>query len=40
MLAALTHVYLELRLSLRAAKDAAQADPELLDAPELLAESS
>ena len=40
MLAALTHAYLELRLSLRAAKDAAEADLELLDAPELVAESS
>jgi hypothetical protein len=40
MLAALTLVYLELRLSLRAAEDAAEADLELLDAPELVAESS
>ena len=40
MLAALTHVYLELRLSQRAAKDAAEADLELLDASELVAESS
>jgi hypothetical protein len=40
MLAALTNVYLELRLSLRAAKVAAEADLELLDAPELVAESS
>ena len=39
MLTALTHAYLELRLSLRAAKGAAEADLELLDAPELVAES-
>ena len=40
MLAALTHAYLELRLSLRAAQDAAEADLELLDALVLIAESS
>ena len=38
MLAALTHIYLELRLSLRAATAAAEADMELLDAPEFVAE--
>jgi len=40
MLAALTLVYLELRLSLRAAKESAEADLELLDAPGLVAEFS
>ena len=40
MLAALTHIYLELRLSLCAAKDAAEADLQLLDASELVAEAT
>jgi hypothetical protein len=40
MLAALTHIYLELRLSLRAARDAAEADLLLLDASELVAETT
>jgi hypothetical protein len=40
MLAALTHIYLELRLSVRAARDAAEADLLLLDASELVAETT
>jgi len=40
MLAALTHSYLELRLSLHAAKDAAEADLQILDASELVAEAT
>jgi hypothetical protein len=38
-LVALTHIYLELRLSLCAARDAAEADLQLLDAAELVAEA-
>ena len=40
MLAALTHSYLELRLSLHAAQDAAEADLQILDASELVAEAT
>jgi hypothetical protein len=40
MLAALTHIYLELQLSLHAAQDAAEADLQLLDASELVAEAT
>ena len=40
MLAALTHIYLELRLSLGAAREAAEADMLLLDASELVAEAT
>ena len=40
MLAALTHIYLELRLSMRAAKEAAGADLQLLDGCELVAEAT
>jgi hypothetical protein len=40
MLSALTQIYLELRLSLRAAKDGAEADLQLLDASELVAEAT
>jgi hypothetical protein len=39
-LVALTHIYLELRLSLHAARDAAEADLQLLDASELVAEAT
>jgi hypothetical protein len=39
-LVALTHIYLELRLSPLAAKDAAEADLEILDASELVVEAS
>jgi hypothetical protein len=39
-LVALTHLYLELRLSLPAARDAAEADLELLDASELVTEAA
>jgi hypothetical protein len=39
MLAALTHIYLELRLSLGAAREAAEADLLLLDASDLVAEA-
>jgi hypothetical protein len=38
-LVALTRVYLELRLSLHAARTAAEADLQLLDASELVAEA-
>jgi hypothetical protein len=40
MLAALTEIYLELRLSLSAARDAAEADLQFLDASELVAEAT
>jgi hypothetical protein len=40
MLAALTHIYLELRLSLGAAREAAEADLPLLDASDLVAEAT
>jgi hypothetical protein len=39
-LAALTHIYLEQRLSLPAAREAAEADLELLDASELVMEAT
>jgi hypothetical protein len=39
-LVALTHIYLELRLSPLAAKDAAEADLEILDASELVMEAT
>jgi hypothetical protein len=39
MLSALTQIYLELRLSLYAAAAAAEADLQLLDASEFIAEA-
>lgn len=39
-LVALTHIYLELRLSPLAAKDAAEADLEILDATGLVMEAT
>jgi hypothetical protein len=39
-LVALTHIYLELRLSLQAAREAAEADLALLDASELVTEAT